>query len=103
MVHLIEKNEDFKSAITSSQLSVFDAYATWCGPCKAIAPKIVEFSKKYEEANFYKIDVDELSELAKDLGIRAMPTFLLFKDGQKVDEIIGADANKLESAIKANL
>jgi thioredoxin 1 len=103
MVHLIEKAEDFRTAIKSEKLSVVDAYATWCGPCKAIAPKLVEYSKKYEGANFLKLDVDDLSELAAELGIRAMPTFLFFKNGERVDEVVGADPAKLERTIQAHL
>ena len=48
---------------------------------------------------FYKIDVDELPETAQDLGIRAMPTFLIFKDGQKVGEVVGAQVAAVEAAI----
>jgi thioredoxin 1 len=47
-----------------------------------------------------KVDVDELSEVAQEYGIRAMPTFLIFKDGEKVEEVVGADPTKLEAAIK---
>ena len=67
---------------------------------QVIAPKVVEFSKKYPNANYLKVDVDELSELAQEYGIRAMPTFLIFKDGEKVDEIVGANPVKLEEKIK---
>jgi len=48
-----------------------------------------------------KVDVDELSELAQEYGIRAMPTFLIFKDGEKVDELVGANPAKLEEKIRA--
>ena len=82
---------------------MIDCFATWCGPCKVIAPKVAEFSNHYTDANFYKIDVDELPDVAQELGIRAMPTFMLFKDGEKVEEIVGADARKLEDAIKKHI
>ena len=67
---------------------------------QVIAPKVVEFSEKYPNATYLKVDVDELSELAQEYGIRAMPTFIVFKDGEKVDEIIGANPVKLEEKIK---
>jgi thioredoxin 1 len=49
---------------------------------------------------FYKIDVDEVPDLAQELNIRAMPTFLLFKDGDKVDEVVGANPNAIKAAIE---
>jgi thioredoxin 1 len=50
--------------------------------------------------NFIKLDVDELPEIAQDLGIRAMPTFVIFKDGQKVGEVVGANPPALKAAIE---
>ena len=66
-----------------------------------IAPRVVEFSKQYPNANYLKVDVDELSELAQEYGIRAMPTFMIFKDGEKVDELVGANPVALEQKIKS--
>ncbi|BFZ62585.1 thioredoxin trx1 [Saitoella coloradoensis] len=103
MVHLISAAEEFDSTIAGPQLTVVDFYATWCGPCKAIAPKVTQFSNTYADAKFVKIDVDELSEVAAKYNIRAMPTFLLFKNGEKVGEVVGASAPNLEKAIKENL
>lgn len=65
-----------------------------CGPCKVIAPKVVEFSKEFPDVDFVKVDVDDLSDVAAEYSIRAMPTFLLFKDGEKVAEVVGANAAK---------
>ncbi|KAG8527626.1 uncharacterized protein KY384_007779 [Bacidia gigantensis] len=74
--------------------------ATWCGPCKVVAPRIVKLSQQYENVRFYKMDVDELPDLAQELGVRAMPTFLVYKDGNKVEEIVGADDRRVEAAFK---
>ena len=74
--------------------------ATWCGPCKVIAPTIVKFAKEYPAAKFYKLDIDEVPAVAQELGIRAMPTFVLFKKGEKVGEVVGANEKALEAAIK---
>ncbi|KAF2703680.1 thioredoxin domain-containing protein [Pleomassaria siparia CBS 279.74] len=68
-----------------------------------IAPQVVKLSDTYPTARFYKLDVDEVPSVAQDLGIRAMPTFLLFKDGAKVAEVVGANPKALEAAIKANI
>jgi thioredoxin 1 len=84
-------------------LVVLDCFATWCGPCKVISPKVDKFSEQYSQAKFFKVDVDEVSDVAQELGIRAMPTFLLFKNGEKVGEVVGANERALEAAIKQHL
>jgi thioredoxin 1 len=61
------------------------------------------FSDTYPDARFYKLDVDEVPEVAQELSVRAMPTFMLFKDGEKVGEVVGANPTALENAIKNNM
>ena len=58
-------------------------------------------SETYPSVRFYKLDVDELPDISKDLGIRAMPTFLVFKGEEKVGEVVGANPKALETAIKS--
>ncbi|KAI9712868.1 MAG: Cytoplasmic thioredoxin isoenzyme 2 [Chrysothrix sp. TS-e1954] len=84
-------------------LMVLDCFATWCGPCKVIAPQIVKFSDEYPKARFYKLDVDQVSDVAQELGVRAMPTFMLFKNGEKVTDVVGANPKALEAAIQNNI
>ena len=74
--------------------------ATWCGPCKVIAPQIVKMSDAYPNARFYKLDVDELPAVAQELGVRAMPTFMVFKNGEKVGEVVGANQKALEALVE---
>ncbi|EUC31311.1 hypothetical protein COCVIDRAFT_106528 [Bipolaris victoriae FI3] len=103
-VHNLTTKADFDAAMNDKDtLMVLDCFATWCGPCKVIAPQVVKFSNEYPTARFYKLDVDEVPDVAQELGIRAMPTFLLFKGGDKVAEVVGANPKALEAAIKANL
>merc|ERR1712230_212791 len=102
-VHNLSSKADFAAALKDNKIVVLDCFATWCGPCKVIAPQVVKFSGIYPNARFYKIDVDEVPDVAQELGIRAMPTFLLFKNGDKVGEVVGANPKALETAIKANL
>jgi thioredoxin 1 len=132
---LFHRKAEWDDAIGKEGLVVLDCFATWCGPCKMIAPKIVEyvlssppplplpsppaslcsspilsftytdenrFSKQYTDVRFYKVDVDEVPDLAQELGIRAMPTFVLFKNGEKVDEVVGANPKAIEAAITKN-
>lgn len=57
-------------------------------------------SDAYPSARFFKVDVDEIPDVAQEAGIRAMPTFLLFKDGEKVGEVVGANPKALQAAIE---
>lgn len=77
--------------------------ATWCGPCKVIAPEIVKMSEKFSAARFYKLDVDEVPDLAQELGVRAMPTFMVFKNGEKVGEVVGANQKALQALVEKEL
>jgi thioredoxin 1 len=61
------------------------------------------FSEAYPQARFYKLDVDEVPDVAQELGVRAMPTFMFFKNGEKVTEVVGANPKAIEAAIKANV
>jgi len=82
---------------------VVDFTAQWCGPCRMIGPKFEEFSLTYTDLLFVKVDVDDCDSVAAKAGISAMPTFQVYKAGQKVDEIVGASPEKLEALIKAAL
>lgn len=66
-------------------------------------PLINRFADEFPAAKFYKIDVDELPEVAQELAVRAMPTFLLFKNGNKVGEVVGANPPALKAAIEKAL
>ncbi|KAF2754544.1 thioredoxin [Pseudovirgaria hyperparasitica] len=101
-VHNLQKKEDWAKALEESKetVLVLDCFATWCGPCKTIAPFVVKLSEKYPTAKFYKIDVDELPEVAEELEIRAMPTFLIYKNGVKQTPVVGANPSSLEKAVK---
>lgn len=68
-----------------------DFYATWCGPCKALAPVLQEIAKEYEgKINIYKIDVDKEADLAGEFGIRSVPTLLLCPVGEEPKVVQGA-------------
>lgn len=101
-VHNLTSKKDFDSAMESKdQVMIVDFFATWCGPCKVIAPQVVKMSDDHPTARFYKLDVDEVPDVAQELGIRAMPTFVLFKNGEKISEVVGANPKALEAAVVA--
>ncbi|XP_042037538.1 thioredoxin F2, chloroplastic-like [Salvia splendens] len=79
---------------------VVDMYTQWCGPCKVIAPKYQELSEKYNDVVFLKLDCnDENKPLAKELGIKVVPTFKILKDSKIVKEVTGAKIDNLIHAI----
>ncbi|VBB84597.1 PaTrx2 thioredoxin encoded by the Patrx2 gene [Podospora comata] len=105
-VHIFETTGQFKEAVAAHPVVVVDAFATWCGPCKAIAPQIAKWSEDPEfkdKIYFCKFDVDHLPELAQELGIRAMPTFIFYKDGDRVDELMGANPPALVNLLRKYL
>ncbi|RKP02493.1 hypothetical protein CXG81DRAFT_17855 [Caulochytrium protostelioides] len=97
----IKSAEEFKATIGQDKITVVDFFATWCGPCKIIAPRFEEWSKKYTNATFCKVDVDELGDVAADADVSAMPTFNVYRAGELLEQVVGADAKKLEACIKA--
>jgi thioredoxin 1 len=88
----------------TSSLIAIDFYATWCPPCKAIAPKYVELAGEYAgKARFYKVDVDEVPAAAQECGVSAMPTFMFFKGGEKVGTVVGANLKGIKDVVAGNV
>eukprot|EP00243_Klebsormidium_subtile_P003393 TRINITY_DN16780_c0_g1_i1.p1 TRINITY_DN16780_c0_g1~~TRINITY_DN16780_c0_g1_i1.p1 ORF type:complete len:159 (-),score=15.29 TRINITY_DN16780_c0_g1_i1:410-886(-) len=79
---------------------VVDFTASWCGPCKTIAPTYYALSSKYEHVVFLKVDVDRVPEVAEEAGVRSMPTFHVYKGGKKVEGMVGAMKSQLEAMVK---
>ena len=84
-------SENFASLKTGNLPLVVDFWATWCGPCRMMAPIIEELANEYDgKVVVGKCDVEDCEELAAEFGIRNIPTILFFKDGDVVDKIVGA-------------
>ena len=83
--------QTFEKAVLQSDVPVLvDFWATWCGPCKAIAPVLDELSGEFDgKARIVKVDVDANPQLAAQYGIRSIPTLFMFKNGEKVDATMG--------------
>ena len=84
-------SENFASLKAGNLPLVVDFWATWCGPCRMVAPIIEELAKTYEgKVVIGKCDVEECEDLAAEFGIRNIPSILFFKNGEVVDKVIGA-------------
>ena len=98
-------NENFASLKNGNLPLVIDFWATWCGPCRMIAPVIAELAKEYDgKITVGKCDVEENDGLAIEFGIRNIPTIVFMKDGEVVDKVVGAVSKAtLEEKFKALL
>ncbi len=87
-IELTEAN--FKDTIKDGVVLV-DFWAPWCGPCRMIAPVIDELAEEFDgKAKICKVNTDEQPAIAQEFGIRSIPTILFFKDGELVDQMVGA-------------
>lgn len=88
MVKVISQNE-FKESVKDGY-SVVDFNATWCGPCKMLAPVLEEVSQEMgDKINFYSVDVDGAPDLCQELGIMSVPAIFIFKDGSPMAQSVG--------------
>ena len=91
---------NFQEIVSGGKPVVIDFWATWCGPCRRVAPIIEELATEYEgRAVVGKVDVEDQDELVAQFGIRNIPTVVFIKDGQLVDKIVGT-ASKADYAAK---
>ncbi|XP_027361560.1 thioredoxin H-type [Abrus precatorius] len=87
----------------SKKLIVVDFTASWCGPCRFIAPFLAELAKKYTNVIFLKVDVDELKTVAQDWAVEAMPTFVFLKEGTIVGKVVGAKKEELQQTLEKHV
>uniref|UniRef100_A0A7I4CX43 Thioredoxin domain-containing protein n=1 Tax=Physcomitrium patens TaxID=3218 RepID=A0A7I4CX43_PHYPA len=95
-LNLVFSLRGFVSRSNSVPKVLVDFTATWCGPCRLMAPIFVELSKKYENIIFLKVDVDEVKDVTSQWEVRAMPTFIFIKDGKSIHKVVGANKDELE-------
>jgi thioredoxin 1 len=86
------KDATFKEEVLDSELPVLvDFWAPWCGPCRMVAPVVEEIAQQYEgKVKVVKLNTDDNPQVASQYGIRSIPTLMIFKEGQRVDMVVGA-------------
>uniref|UniRef100_A0A1D1ZHV9 Thioredoxin n=1 Tax=Anthurium amnicola TaxID=1678845 RepID=A0A1D1ZHV9_9ARAE len=89
------RSQDLDEYKDSNKLVVVDFSASWCGPCRSIAPFLADWAKRLQDVIFLKVDVDEVKDLARQWQVEAMPTFVLLRDGKQVDRLVGAKKEEL--------
>lgn len=100
----IIKSEEFENQ-TKKGVTVIDFFATWCGPCRMMAPIFESVGQKMSgKANFVKVDVDESEDLARKFGVMSIPTMVILKDGNMIAKRVGLmQADALEQWVNENL
>ena len=94
---------EFNELIKNEKVLV-DFFATWCGPCKMLAPVFDTLSEELTDADFVKVDIDQSLELAQKFGITTVPTMMIFKDGKVVDTLVGfMPKDNLKAKVQAHL
>ncbi len=98
---VIELNEEQFASAVSEGTCVVDFYASWCGPCKMMAPVLDSAAMSLPDINFYKVDVDKAAGLVMEYKVVSVPTIMIFKDGQPAERIVGV-VSKSELMEKIN-
>lgn len=101
----IVNTSNFRGTVEeSNKVVVVDFFATWCGPCKMLAPVFDSLSEELTDVDFVKVDIDQSLELAQKFGITTVPTMMIFKDGKVVDTLVGfMPKDNLKAKVQAHL
>ncbi|MPQ43324.1 thioredoxin [Clostridium tarantellae] len=104
MVKHINDKEFNGEVLSQNGVVVVDFWATWCGPCKMIAPVIDELASEMKDVKFVKVDVDQNPSIAGKFQIASIPTLMMFKNGKPVDTLVGfRPKSALEETIKKHI
>ena len=97
--------QEFKTNVVNEAAAVVDFSATWCGPCRMMAPVLEDLSEKMSgKADFYNLDVDEAPEVAAQFSVSSIPCLVLLKNGQAVSQSVGfKPGDQIKAWIEGNL
>ena len=83
-------SENFNREIANNDLLLVDFWAEWCGPCKSMHPIFTRMAKKYKRVRFARVNVDNAQDIARKYGVQSIPTFIMFKNGEIANTMVGA-------------
>ena len=83
-------SQNFNQEIINNDLLLVDFWAEWCGPCKSMHPIFTRMAKKYKRVRFARVNVDNAQDIAMKYGVQSIPTFIMFKNGEIVNTMVGA-------------
>jgi len=83
-------SHNFNQEISNNDLLLVDFWAEWCGPCKSMHPIFTRMAKKYKQVRFARVNVDNAQDIAMKYGVQSIPTFIMFKNGEIANQMVGA-------------
>ncbi|CAD6502492.1 BgTH12-05084 [Blumeria graminis f. sp. triticale] len=101
VVNTVTSLDEYRKLTKNHEHIIIRFTAEWCGPCRMIAPDFESLSNDYKDIHFISVDVDNSPELSTEFGVKAMPTFVSIKNGEKHNEFRGADREKLKHLVKS--
>lgn len=97
-------DSNFDQFIKNGGVTLVDCWAPWCAPCRTLSPVIEELAGEMSDVKFAKLNTDENPSSAQKNGIMSIPTMLIYKDGEKVDQLVGAlPKGEIEGTLKKHL
>ena len=97
-------SDNFTKTVQDNDVTLVDFWAPWCGPCKQMTPIVETLSEEMDDVTVGKVNVDENKDLAQKYGVMSIPTFIIFKDGEKVEQFSGSmSKDDLQDKLEAHV